>query len=132
MAVLLQKVEGSLHRNLFYPHFSGVGRSYDFYPAGSAKPEDGVVNVALGLGKAIVDGGMSLRFTPAYPRVLPQFGTMKDMMDNSQKRFFAVEMDNVTGLEDERRPVHNRTRPEKAEKDGTLEYLDHLRRMNER
>ncbi len=95
MAVLLQKVEGSLHRNLFYPHFSGVGRSYDFYPAGSAKPEDGVVNVALGLGKAIVDGGMSLRFTPAYPRVLPQFGTMKDMMDNSQKRFFAVEMDNV-------------------------------------
>lgn len=124
MAVLLQKVEGSLHRNLFYPHFSGVGRSYDFYPAGSAKPEDGVVNVALGLGKAIVDGGMSLRFTPAYPRVLPQFGTMKDMMDNSQKRFFAVEMDNVNWgsrmNEDQYITEHDLKR---AEKDGTLEYL---------
>lgn len=124
MAVLLQKVEGRQHGDLFYPHFSGVGRSYDFYPAGSAKPEDGVVNVALGLGKAIVDGGMSLRFTPRYPRVLPQFGTLKDMLDNSQKRFYTVEMNNSnwgsTMNEDQYITSHGL---EQAEKDGTLEYL---------
>jgi hypothetical protein len=124
MAVLLQKVEGRQHRNLFYPHFAGVGRSYDFYPAGSAKPEDGVVNVALGLGKAIVEGGVSLRFTPKYPRVLPQFGTMKDMMDNSQRQFFAVEMDNNNWGskmdEDQYLTGHGL---ERSEKDGTLEYL---------
>ncbi len=124
MAVLLQKVVGRQHGDLFYPHFSGVGRSYDFYPAGSAKPEDGVVNVALGLGKAIVDGGMSLRFTPKYPRVLPQFGTVKDMMDNSQKQFYAVQMDNNhwgTKLdEDQYITSHNLST---SEKDGTLEFL---------
>ncbi|HOP26129.1 MAG TPA: PEP/pyruvate-binding domain-containing protein [Candidatus Sabulitectum sp.] len=124
MAVLLQKVEGRQHRDLFYPHFSGVGRSYDFYPAGSAKPEDGVVNVALGLGKAIVDGGMSLRFTPRYPRVLPQFGTLKDMLDNSQKRFYAVEMNNSNwgSAMDEDQYITSHGL-EQAEKDGTLEYL---------
>ncbi|MCK5132206.1 MAG: hypothetical protein KAR40_08670 [Candidatus Sabulitectum sp.] len=124
MAVLLQKVVGSQHGDLFYPHFSGVGRSYDFYPAGSAKPEDGVVNVALGLGKAIVDGGMSLRFTPRYPRVLPQFGTVKDMMDNSQKHFFAVQMDNnywgSKPDEDQFITSHDLAT---SENDGTLEYL---------
>ncbi|MCK5786552.1 MAG: hypothetical protein KAH54_08335 [Candidatus Sabulitectum sp.] len=124
MAVLIQKVVGRQHGDLFYPHFSGVGRSYDFYPAGSAKPEDGVVNVALGLGKAIVDGGMSLRFTPKYPRVLPQFGTMKDMMDNSQKHFYAVQMDNSfwgTKLdEDQYITSHDLAT---SEKDGTLEFL---------
>ena len=124
MAVLLQQVVGRQHGDLFYPHFSGVGRSYDFYPAGSAKPEDGVVNVALGLGKAIVDGGMSLRFTPKYPRVLPQFGTVKDMMDNSQKQFYAVQMDNnYWGSkldEDQYITSHNLST---SEKDGTLEYL---------
>ncbi len=124
MAVLLQKVEGRQHRNLFYPHFAGVGRSYDFYPAGSARPEDGVINVALGLGKAIVDGGMSLRFTPKYPRVLPQFGTMKDMMDNSQKRFFAVEMDHSkwgSRMEEDQYITDHGL--ETSEEDGTLEYL---------
>ncbi len=124
MAVLLQQVVGREHGKLFYPHFSGVGRSYDFYPAGSAKPEDGVVNVALGLGKAIVDGGMSLRFTPKYPRVLPQFGTVKDMMDNSQKSFYAVQMNNnYWGSkldEDQYISSHDLAT---SEKDGTLEFL---------
>ncbi len=124
MAVLLQLVEGSVRGNQFYPHFSGVGRSYDFYPAGSAKPEDGVVNVALGLGKAIVDGGVSLRFTPKYPRVLPQFGHISDMLSDSQKKFFAVELDNNQWgsrfSEDQYLTSHDLAT---AEKQGTLEYL---------
>lgn len=124
MAVLLQKVEGRQHGAVFYPHFSGVGRSYDFYPAGSAKPEDGVVNVALGLGKAIVDGGVSLRYTPRYPGVLPQFGKVKDMMDNSQKHFYAVQMDNNYwgSRQDEDQYITSHDLAH-AEKDGTLEYL---------
>jgi len=90
MAVIIQDVVGCQYRDRFYPDFSGVARSYNYYPVGSAKPEDGVVNVAVGLGKTVVDGGLSLRFTPAYPRVLPQFNSVREMFENSQKEFYAV------------------------------------------
>jgi CheY-like chemotaxis protein len=92
MAVVVQEVVGQPRGNTFYPDFSGVARSYNYYPVGSATPEDGVVNVALGLGKTVVDGGASLRFTPGYPRILPQFGTTKDMLNNSQREFYAVNL----------------------------------------
>ncbi len=124
MAVLLQEVVGRNYGHSFYPHFAGVGRSYDFYPTGSAKPEDGVVNVALGLGKSIVDGGVSLRFTPNYPRVLPQFATLKDMMNNSQHNFYAVSMSHSewsSSLDEDQYMVLKDLGI--AEKDGTLEYL---------
>jgi hypothetical protein len=124
MAVLLQEVVGRNYGNSFYPHFAGVGRSYDFYPTGSAKPEDGVVNVALGLGKSIVDGGVSLRFTPKFPRVLPQFATLKDMMNNSQHSFYAVSMGHSewsSSLDEDQYLILQD--PGVAESDGTLEYL---------
>ncbi len=124
MAVLLQPVAGRQYENLFYPHFSGVGRSYNFYPVGSAKPEDGVVNVALGLGKTIVDGGVSLRFTPDFPRVFPQFGTIKDMMNNSQKQFYSVQLDkNSWGSKLEEDQFVTSRNLATSEKDGTLEFL---------
>ncbi len=87
MAVVIQPVVGALHQDSFYPDFSGVARSYNYYPVGQAKPEDGVVNVALGLGKTVVDGGVSLRFTPAYAGILPQFTSIKDMFNFSQRDF---------------------------------------------
>ncbi len=124
MAVLLQEVVGRDYGHSFYPHFAGVGRSYDFYPTGSAKPEDGVVNVALGLGKSIVDGGVSLRFTPKFPRVLPQFATLKDMMNNSQHSFYAVSMGHSewsSSLDEDQFLILQD--PGVAESDGTLEYL---------
>ena len=89
MAVLIQPIVGTLHRDCFYPNFSGVARSYNYYPVGQAKPEDGVVNVALGLGKTVVDGGVSLRFTPAFAGILPQFPSIKDMFNFSQREFYA-------------------------------------------
>ena len=92
MAVVVQEVVGMSYRERYYPHFSGVARSYNYYPVGNAKPEDGVVNVAVGLGKTIVDGGVSLRFTPAFSHILPQFGTVKDMLNNSQREFYAVNL----------------------------------------
>ena len=79
MAVVIQPVVGRRHDDCFYPDFSGVACSYNYYPVGQAKPEDGVANVALGLGKTVVDGGASLRFTPAFPGVLPQFPSVKDL-----------------------------------------------------
>jgi CheY-like chemotaxis protein len=124
MAVLIQPVVGSLHGDCFYPDFSGVARSYNYYPVGQAKPEDGVVNVALGLGKTVVDGGVSLRFTPAFAGVLPQFASTKDMFNFSQRDFYAVSMKHVASvafLEEDQYLV--REKIERAERDGVLQYL---------
>jgi hypothetical protein len=124
MAVVIQEVVGRKRRDRFYPDFSGVGRSYNYYPVGHAKPEDGVVNLALGLGKTIVDGGVSLRFTPAYPEVLPQFGTPRDMMDNAQRGFYAVDMGHSASTafaEEDQYLVQSGL--EAAEGDGALTFL---------
>ena len=124
MAVVIQPVVGRPHADCFYPDFSGVARSYNYYPVGQAKPEDGVVNVALGLGKTVVDGGVSLRFTPAFAGILPQFTSIKEMFQFSQRDFFAVAMRRVASiayLEEDQYLVKYGL--EKAEKDGVLEYL---------
>ena len=124
MAVLIQPVVGTLHRDCFYPDFSGVARSYNYYPVGQARPEDGVVNVALGLGKTVVDGGISLRFTPAFAGILPQFTNIKDMFNFSQRDFYAVSMNHVASvafLEEDQYLI--RQGLERAEKDGVLTNL---------
>ncbi len=92
MGVILQEVVGAFRGNYYYPHFSGVAKSYNYYPFGKAKPKDGVVNLALGLGKTIVDGGVSLQYSPEYPNVYPQFGSRKDLFDKSQTKFWALDM----------------------------------------
>ena len=124
MAVVVQPVVGRAHAESFYPEFSGVARSYNYYPVGQARPEDGVVNVALGLGKTIVDGGVSLRFTPAFAGILPQFTSIKEMFQFSQRDFYAVAMrrlHSIAFLEEDQYLVKYGL--EKAEKDGVLEYL---------
>ncbi len=124
MAVIIQEVVGRKHGPRFYPDFSGVGRSYNYYPVGHAQPSDGVVNLALGLGKTIVDGGVSLRFTPAYPQVLPQFGTTRDMMDNAQRLFYAIDLSQSASTafadEDQYLSQHDLA---VAEGDGALDFL---------
>ncbi|MBL0176456.1 MAG: histidine kinase [Ignavibacteria bacterium] len=92
MAVIVQEMVGTKHDHFFYPHISGVARSFNYYPFGKATQKDGVVNLALGLGKTIVDGGVSLQFCPVYPTVHPQFGTMKDCLSNSQTKFWALDL----------------------------------------
>jgi CheY-like chemotaxis protein len=124
MAVVIQPVVGTLHQDCFYPDFSGVARSYNYYPVGQAKPEDGVVNVALGLGKTVVDGGVSLRFTPAFAGILPQFPSIKDMFSFSQRDFYAVSMKHtasVAFLEEDQ--YLTKQGLERAERDGVLQYL---------
>ena len=124
MAVVIQPVVGRLRCDSFYPDFSGVARSYNYYPVGQAKPEDGVVNVALGLGKTVVDGGVSLRFTPAFAGVLPQFASIKDMFNFSQRDFYAIAMRHMASVafaEEDQYLV--KFGLDRAEADGILQFL---------
>jgi CheY-like chemotaxis protein len=93
MAVVLQQMVGKKYDHYFYPHYSGVARSFNYYPFGNARQVDGVVNVALGLGRTIVEGGVSLQFCPIYPTILPQFTNRKDYFSNSQRKFYALDLD---------------------------------------
>lgn len=92
MGVILQELVGSVHDGRYYPTFSGVARSSNYYPTGRLKPEDGVAAVALGLGKMVCEGGQSLIFSPAVPTTLPQFPTTKDLLSFSQREFFALDL----------------------------------------
>ena len=94
MAVIIQEVVGRKHENYFYPAISGVAKSYNYYPAGGCKQEDGIVYLALGLGKAIVDGGSTFCFCPENPKV-PLFGTPKDFMKYAQRKFYALNVKSV-------------------------------------
>jgi len=92
MAVIIQEIVGEKHGERFYPTISGVGRSFNCNPTGHARPEDGVVSLALGLGKTIVDGGRCYSYCPAYPRSPLPYTGLGDLMDATQNRFLAVHM----------------------------------------
>jgi hypothetical protein len=92
MAVVIQRLMGRQHGDYFYPALSGVAQSYNFYPISHMKPEEGIALVALGLGKTVVEGGTSLRFSPRYPQLLPQFSMVEDTLKNSQRFFYALKL----------------------------------------
>ncbi len=94
MAVIIQKLAGRWRGSKYYPSFSGVARSYNYYPFGRMKSEDGVATVALGLGRTVVEGRRALRFCPKHPLMLPQFSSVEDILRNSQKDFYALELKN--------------------------------------
>ena len=94
MAVILQEIVGRQYGPRFYPAFSGVAQSFNFYPIGPQEAEDGIVHVALGFGRTVVDGGLALRFSPRHPEVLPQFSDAKTLLDRSQRGFYALDMEN--------------------------------------
>lgn len=92
MGIVLQEVVGQKHGDVFYPTFSGVGRSVNFYPIAPEKAEDGIVNVAMGLGKHIVEGGVTLRFSPEYPQKILQLSCVDFAVRETQKDFFALDL----------------------------------------
>ncbi len=92
MAVVVQSICGSEHNGLYYPMLSGVARSVNFYPIGSEKAEDGIVDLAYGLGKTVVDGGNSLRFNPKYPKKILQLSETKLALRDTQKMMYALDM----------------------------------------
>ncbi len=93
MAIVLQEVCGKRYGEHFYPSLSGVARSINFYPIEPEKPEDGIANIAFGLGKYIVDGGQTIRFSPAYPKKILQVSTPDLALRGTQRQFAALEMD---------------------------------------
>jgi hypothetical protein len=92
MAVIIQEIVGQRQGDRYYPEVSGVARSYNFYPFGNAKPENGVVNLAFGLGKTIVDGGISWVFSPALPKESPPYGSIGELLKQTQTEFWNVNM----------------------------------------
>lgn len=91
MAVIIQEVVGLRFGERFYPAVSGVARSYNYYAFGHARPEDGIVDLALGLGKTVVDGGLVWTYCPAYPKAPPPF-TIAEMLKYTQTEFWAINM----------------------------------------
>lgn len=90
MAVIIQEAVGVQRGDYFYPSLSGVGRSLNYYPVGDELPADGIAEVAVGLGKYIVDGGMSLRFSPRHPAHVLQTSTLDLALRDTQRYFYAL------------------------------------------
>lgn len=124
MAVILQEVVGAAYGDHYYPSMSGVARSLNYYPIGDERPEEGIVNLALGLGKHIVDGGMSLRFSPYHPNKVLQTSEVHLALKETQTSFCALDLKNIgenfsidDGFNLLRLPV------KEAEKEGSLRYI---------
>ena len=124
MAVVLQEVVGSQYGDRYYPSFSGVARSLNYYPLGDETADEGIVNLALGLGKYIVDGGLTLRFSPYHPNKVLQTSELDIALKETQTRFYALDLKNVgedfsidDGFNLLKLPV------KEAEKDGSLNYI---------
>lgn len=93
MGVVIQEICGSAQNGLYFPTISGVARSLNFYPIGQEKAEEGICNIAFGLGKAVVEGGATLRFSPAYPRHALQLSSTELTLRDTQRYFYALNMD---------------------------------------
>ncbi len=124
MAVVIQEVVGKRYGDRYYPHICGVARSYNFYPSGSAKPEEGVIDFALGLGKSIVDDGVAWSISPAHPKANPPFKSMNDMLKCTQTEFWAVNMGKPPAFDPVKETEYLiKGNLSDAEYDGTLKYI---------
>jgi CheY-like chemotaxis protein len=120
MAVILQKVVGAPRGARYYPDFSGVARSHNFYPAPPLRSEDGVATVALGMGREVVEGDKALSFCPRDPRHILHFSSVQDILNNSQREFWALELDHAPAADPEQAMRETRFGLEAAEADGAL------------
>jgi len=124
MAVIIQEVIGSRYNNRFYPTVSGVARSFNYYTFGNSKPEDGIVNVALGLGKQIVDGGLVWTYVPTSPDSVLPFADPTDMMQNTQTEFWSVNMGKIVNYDPTRESENlSKNSISDADYDDTLRYI---------
>lgn len=121
MAVILQEVVGKTYGDKYYPTFSGVLRSLNYYPIGDETAEEGIASLALGLGKYIVDGGQTLRVSPYHPNQVLQTSEMETALRETQTRFYALDMSRVGDdfQVDDGFNIKN-LRVKEADKDGAL------------
>ncbi len=123
MAVIIQEVVGQKHETFFYPAISGVAKSYNYYPSSGCKQEEGIVYLALGLGKAIVDGGSTFGFCPENPAI-PLFGTPKDFMRYAQQKFYALNLKSIYRIVDRNEETsYSILGVEDAQRHGMLEKI---------
>ena len=124
MAVILQEVVGQRYGDLYYPTFSGVLRSLNYYPIGDETAEEGIASLALGLGKYIVDGGQTLRVSPYHPHQILQMSEMETALSETQTRFYALDMSHV-GDDFKVDDGFNikKVRVKQADQDGSLNYI---------
>lgn len=124
MGIVLQEVCGQQYDNRFYPTVSGVARSINFYPIEPEKSEDGFVSLAFGLGKYIVDGGVSLRFSPAHPRKIIQLSDTKMALRETQQEFYALDLNPESFVPSTDDTVNLlRMKISDAENDGSLKFV---------
>ena len=125
MAVIIQRMVGTSHNNRFYPEFAGVAKSYNFYPVPPQKSEDGIVQVALGLGFTVVEGRNSVRFCPKFPRHLLQFFSTKETIRNAQQEYLALDLTSTFSHENHETPdvMIKHYDLSTAEEDNTLYYV---------
>jgi len=124
MAVVIQHLSGQRHGKHYYPAFSGVVQSVNYYPQSGMRREEGLATVALGLGRTVVNGERALKFNPARPTVLPQFFDSHSIMNNSQSHFYALEMTRCDEVLKGGEGCNlDRLTLEDAEKHGTLDLV---------
>ena len=123
MAVIVQKMIGSSFGTRFYPDFSGVARSYNFYPVKPQVASDGIVSVALGLGKMVVEGGSSVRFCPKYPGHLSLYNDTKTTLQHAQTSFYALALSDSENSVENLDELIQEFSLQDAEADGTLSLL---------
>ena len=124
MAIIIQEVAGAEHDGLYYPSFAGVGRSLNYYPINDEQPEDGVTEVAVGLGKYIVDGGLALRFSPRHPDKVLQTSTLDLALRDTQTQLYALDIkdaDRSFSVDDGFNI--QKIRIQDAAKNGSLKYM---------
>ena len=124
MAVVIQEAVGAEHNGRFYPNMSGVARSLNFYPIGNEKAEDGIADIALGLGKYIVDGGRTLHFSPRHPHNILQMSTLDFALRETQTQFYALDL-SATEKEFSVNDAFNllKLNLKDADDDGTLKFI---------
>ena len=124
MAVILQEVVGKQYGSHYYPNISGVLRSLNYYPVGDETSEEGIASLALGLGKYIVDGGLTLRVSPYHPTQVMQMSDMEIALKETQTKFYALDMENVSHdfkVDDGFNIL--KLKVKEADKDGSLRYI---------
>lgn len=124
MSIVLQEVCGKQYGDKFYPSISGVARSINFYPIENEKGEEGIANIALGLGKYIVDGGQTIRFSPHHPKKILQLSYPEMALRETQRYFYALDLNSESFHPSVDDGVNLKKLPVKeAEKDGSLKHL---------
>ena len=124
MAVILQEVIGKQYSDVYYPNISGVARSINFYPIGDEKPQEGIANIALGLGEIIVGGGQTLRFSPFHPKKVLQLSSPGSTQRDTQQYFYGLDMNPDTYFASTNESINKKKITiRKAENHGSLKFV---------